>query len=166
MSSVEQKLSAYAAYHRDARNVFAHLIGIPVIILAVAVLLSRPGFAAGGVVLTPAMLVSALAAVFYLRLDLGLGIVMVVLLGAACWAGLALGNLPPAAWLTVGVGLFVLGWVIQFIGHGFEGRKPAFFDDLTSLAIGPVFVVAEVFVWLGWRRAPKPGVLASRVKNR
>ena len=50
-------------------------------------------------------------------------------------------------------GLFVMGWVMQFVGHAFEGRKPAFFDDVRSLLTGPVFGAAEMAVGLGLRRA-------------
>jgi uncharacterized membrane protein YGL010W len=50
------------------------------------------------------------------------------------------------------VGGFFIGWVFQFIGHYFEGRKPAFVDDLVGLLIGPLFVVAEVLFLLGLRK--------------
>jgi uncharacterized membrane protein YGL010W len=55
-------------------------------------------------------------------------------------------------WLGAGLGLFALGWVIQFVGHAYEGRKPAFADDLASLAVGPVFMMAELFFALGAKR--------------
>lgn len=48
-----------------------------------------------------------------------------------------------------GLGLFFIGWVIQFIGHCFEGRKPAFVDDLVGLLVGPMFVVGELLMWAG-----------------
>ena len=48
-----------------------------------------------------------------------------------------------------GLGVFVVGWVIQFVGHYFEGRKPAFADDITGLLVGPMFVVGEVLMALG-----------------
>ncbi len=54
-----------------------------------------------------------------------------------------------AVWLTWGVGLFLVGWVIQFVGHYYEGRKPAFVDDLIGLVIGPLFVVAEAGFLVG-----------------
>ena len=54
-------------------------------------------------------------------------------------------------WLGAGLGLFLVGWVVQFIGHGFEGRKPAFLDDLVGLLIGPLFIVAEGGFLLGLR---------------
>ncbi len=28
--------------------------------------------------------------------------------------------------------MFVIGWAIQFVGHHYEGRKPAFVDDVTG----------------------------------
>jgi uncharacterized membrane protein YGL010W len=34
------------------------------------------------------------------------------------------------------VGLFALGWVLQFIGHWFEGKPPEFFRDWRFLLVG------------------------------
>ncbi len=48
--------------------------------------------------------------------------------------------------------MFVVGWIIQFIGHYYEGRKPAFIDDVTGLIIGPLFVVAELAFLMGLRK--------------
>ncbi len=62
-----------------------HFIGIPLIVVAVAVLLSRPQWARGW--LSPAVLVSLASAWFYLRLELRLGVLMTVLLGLCVWAG-------------------------------------------------------------------------------
>ena len=42
MQTLTDQLSKYAAFHRDRRNVVTHFIGIPMIVLAVAALLSRP----------------------------------------------------------------------------------------------------------------------------
>ena len=39
--------------------------------------------------------------------------------------------------------------MIQFVGHYYEGRKPAFVDDLAGLLVGPMFVTAEVVFALG-----------------
>ena len=58
-----------------------------------------------------------------------------------------------AAWLGWRLGLFALGWVIQFVGHFWEGRKPAFVDDLVGLLVEPMFVVAEWLMALGWNSA-------------
>ena len=152
MKTLVDHLSQYAAYHRDVRNIASHFIGIPLIVVAVAVLLSRPGWTVGSLWLSPALLVSLASVVFYLRLDRSFGVLMAVLLGLCLWAGASLAQQSTLAWLGSGVGLFVTGWIIQFIGHYWEGRKPAFVDDVTGLIIGPLFVVAELAFLLGLRK--------------
>ncbi|OWQ88985.1 DUF962 domain-containing protein [Sphingopyxis witflariensis] len=151
MKSLADHLSQYAAYHRDSRNIITHVIGIPMIVVAVAILLSRPSLILFGWPLSPAVLVAAAGALFYLRLDLRFGAVMTGLLALSVLAGQALAAESTAVWLGWGLGLFVIGWIIQFVGHYYEGRKPAFVDDVMGLAVGPLFIVAEIAFWLGLR---------------
>lgn len=151
MKSLVDHLSQYAAYHRDPRNIASHFIGIPLIFVAVAVLLSRPGWPLGAILMSPALLVAVASAWFYLRLEVRLGVLMTVLLGLAVWLGQTLAAQSTAVWLSSGLGMFVVGWVIQFVGHYYEGRKPAFVDDLTGLIVGPLFVVVEAGFLLGLR---------------
>lgn len=151
MKTLVDHLAQYAQYHRDRRNIFSHFIGIPMIVLAVAVLLSRPGVELLGLWLSPALLVAIASCSFYLRLDWRFGLLMSLLLGLSLWAGAQLAQQSTLSWLLGGIGLFVLGWIIQFIGHYYEGRKPAFIDDITGLIIGPLFVVAELGFLLGLR---------------
>ena len=37
---------------------------------------------------------------------------------------------------TWAIGLFVGGWLLQFIGHAFEGKKPEFLKDWRFLFVG------------------------------
>lgn len=152
MKTLVEHLSQYAEYHRDRRNIATHFVGIPLIVLAVAELLSRPGLELAGLWLSPAALVAAAAAIFYLRLDLRYGLLMSTLLLLSLWFGAALAVQSTTLWLSVGVALFVIGWIIQFVGHYYEGRKPAFVDDLMGLLVGPLFVVAELGFMLGLRK--------------
>jgi uncharacterized membrane protein YGL010W len=149
MKNLVEHLSQYAAYHRDPRNIATHFVGIPMIVVAVTVLLSRPGLDLAGMWLSPALLVAMLSAWFYLRLDQRFGLVMGLLLGLCLWLGQVLALQSTMVWLSAGLGLFVAGWVIQFVGHHYEGRKPAFVDDISGLIIGPLFVVAELAFMLG-----------------
>jgi len=164
-------LSQYASYHRDPRNIATHFVGIPLIVLAVTILLSRPGGTLLGLWFSPALLVAAASVWFYLRLDLRFGLAMGILLGLCLWAGQALAVQATGLWLGAGLGAFVVGWIIQFIGHYYEGRKPAFVDDISGLIIGPLFVVAELAFMLGQcpalKRAveAKAGPVALRQKN-
>lgn len=153
MKTLVDQLSQYAAYHRDRRNIATHFIGIPMIVQAVAVLLARPVLAeAGPLAISVATLVTLATALYYLRLDARLGAVMALLLGLALWCAQLLAAQPTPVWLGWGVGLFVVGWLFQFVGHYWEGRKPAFVDDLVGLVIGPLFVLAEAAFLLGLRR--------------
>lgn len=159
MKTLTDHLAQYAAYHRDPRNLVSHFIGIPMIVLAVAILLSRPGIDAF-VWLSPAALVALAAALFYWRLDLRFAIVMGGVLLACVWLGAWLAEQSTTIWLGSGLTLFVVGWVIQFIGHFYEGRKPAFVDDLTGLIIGPLFVAAELGFLLRWREPLRQAIEA------
>ncbi|AXP06381.1 Mpo1 family 2-hydroxy fatty acid dioxygenase [Pseudomonas bijieensis] len=158
MKSLVDHLSQYAAYHRDPRNIASHFIGIPLIFVAVAVLLSRPGWPMGAVLVSPALLAAVASAWFYLRLEIRLGVLMTVLLGLAVWLGQMLAAQSTSVWLGSGLGMFVVGWVIQFVGHYYEGRKPAFVDDLTGLIVGPLFVVVEAGFLLGLRGELKQAI--------
>ncbi|HFQ5047262.1 TPA: DUF962 domain-containing protein, partial [Vibrio vulnificus] len=76
---------------------------------------------------------------FYYRLSLS---VFLMMLGytlasiALAWSVELLG-LPLA---EMAVGLFIVLWIFQFVGHKIEGKKPSFFEDLKFLLIGPVWV--------------------------
>lgn len=162
MKTLTDQLAQYAAYHRDPRNLLSHFIGIPMIVVAVAVLLSRPGMDIMELWLSPVALVALVSTLFYLRLDLRFGVLMGVILLISVWIGAVLAQQRTAVWLSAGLGLFVVGWIIQFVGHYFEGRKPAFVDDLTGLIIGPLFVAAELGFMLGCRE-PLRDAIEARV---
>ncbi len=147
MRTLSQHLIHYAHYHRDPRNIHTHFVGIPLIVLAVASLLAQLPLPGG---VSVAHLVTLTVVGFYFWLDLGLGAWMLVVMGIALQLGVRLAATPSG--LAWGLGLFALGWVIQFVGHAFEGRKPAFVDDLTGLVIGPLFVLVEALFRLGWYR--------------
>jgi uncharacterized membrane protein YGL010W len=161
MKSFVDYLSQYAAYHRDKRNIATHFIGIPMIVAAVAILLSRPVFMhVDGVAISPALFVVLLTALFYLKLDVRFGIAMTLFLVACLWLGQWCAVQSTMNWLVAGIGLFVVGWVFQFVGHYYEGKKPAFVDDIMGLAIGPIFVAAELAFELGLRKDVEDAVVA------
>ena len=160
MKSLVDHLSQYAAYHRDPRNIASHFIGIPLIVVAVSVLLSRPEWSLDGLWISPAVIVALASAWFYLRLEVKLGVLMSVLMGLSVWAGHVLAQQSTMVWLSSGLAMFVVGWVIQFVGHHYEGRKPAFVDDVSGLIVGPLFVVAEVAFMLGMRHELKEQIEA------
>jgi len=158
MRTLNEQLASYAGYHRDRRNIGVHFVGIPMITLAVAVLLSRPSWVVGEVAVSPALLLALGATLFYLRLDWRYGLTMAALMGLNVWIGARLAAGSTALWLGTGLGLFVVGWVFQLVGHVWEGRKPAFLDDLIGLLVGPLFIVAELGFALGFRTGVRDAI--------
>ena len=145
MSSLVDRLVSYAEYHRDKRNIATHFVGIPMILVGTQATLAKIGIGP----INAAAGATALATRYYRKLDPTYGKVMAGVLGASWAAGTAIASLPLPAWAGVAGGLFVGGWAIQFVGHYFEGRKPAFLDDLRGLLDGPLFLVAETAFALG-----------------
>ncbi len=41
------------------------------------------------------------------------------------------------------LGIFIIAWIGQFIGHKIEGKKPSFFQDIFFLLIGPVWILKK-----------------------
>jgi|SRR4051812_13470523 uncharacterized membrane protein YGL010W len=153
MKTLEDQMASYAAYHQDARNKATHFIGVPVIMLSLFIPLAWLRVDVAGFAFTAAMAFGAIVLAYYFTLDLALGLAMLVITAALVWAGdriAALGALHGWTWFAV---LFVGGWVLQLVGHVFEGRKPALADNLFQIFVAPIFLAAEVFFALGYKPA-------------
>ncbi len=145
MRSLEQHITQYAAYHRDQRNINTHFIGVPMIVFGV--LLAFAQISIGP--MHAGWLVALAAAIYYLILDrpLGVGMVIYLFISTAIASLVSAKTSAPLA-LTLAAIIFILGWALQFLGHRYEGVKPAFVDDIVGLAIGPLFVMTEVYFML------------------
>jgi uncharacterized membrane protein YGL010W len=148
---IDRWFAHYSDDHRNATNQHIHVVCVPLILWSViAMLWTIPSPASlfnDGVFAGMAML---LAALFYYRhsRSLGLGMALVfVLLGLV--TRLLYGVLGAQGLLMLGVGVFVVAWIGQFVGHRLEGRKPSFLTDLTYLLIGPAWVLAKLYRRLG-----------------
>lgn len=128
----------YAAFHRTRGNQACHYIGIPMIVLSIIALLAAVPLARlGGFSLTLAEPVILALTLYYLSLDAPLALMM---LTASLLMEVAGRRLPPLAAL----GLFVTGWILQFIGHyAYEGKSPAFFRNFVHLLVGPLWILAK-----------------------
>ncbi|HEU0036179.1 MAG TPA: Mpo1-like protein [Kofleriaceae bacterium] len=157
MTSLVDRLASYAEYHRDKRNIATHFVGIPMILVGAQAALARIGIGP----LNAAVGATALATRYYRKIDPDYGSMMGTVLGATCAAGTAIAAMPMPLWAGTTAGLLAGGWAMQFLGHYFEGKKPAFLDDMRSLMDGPLFLVAEVAFALG--RSPE---LRAEVERR
>jgi uncharacterized membrane protein YGL010W len=148
-----RQLGAYAAVHRDWRNKATHFVGIPLIVFSLLLLLSLWRFELGGREWTISLAVAIAAVLGWMALDLGLGIVMALIMAIAWFAAEALAGAlssASAVWMAFIV-LFVGGWALQFIGHHYEGKRPALLQNIFQAFIGPIFLVAEAMVVMGQR---------------
>ncbi|MBU1308013.1 MAG: DUF962 domain-containing protein [Gammaproteobacteria bacterium] len=152
MKNLTEHLSQYARYHRDERNILTHYFGIPLIVIAIFGLLWWPLFTVAGVSVTPSLILFVVSALFYFSLDLRFGIVMLLFSGGCLVVAANFAAQSDVIWLGGSAALFVIGWILQFVGHYFEGKKPAFVDDLVGLLIGPLFIMAELGFLLGLRK--------------
>ncbi|MEA1649129.1 Mpo1-like protein [Nitrospirillum sp. BR 11164] len=151
----ERQMAMYTTYHRDRRNKATHAVGIPVIVFSVVLACSlvRLGEVAGLGTVTLGLALSAVVWALWIALNrpvglaLGLLVVPSVLLSDWLVERLSVGAVQGLAG-----GLFVGGWVLQLLGHVYEGRKPALVDNLFQALIGPMFVATEALVAL--RLAP------------
>jgi uncharacterized membrane protein YGL010W len=155
-------LAEYARYHRDERNIITHMIGVPLIVFAVGVLLAKPEVPVGGLMLTPAWVAFTFAAVWYLRRHLVLGLIVTAAIFALLFVAQHVSHASIGVWLAWGIGCFVLGWAFQFLGHYYEGRRPAYMDDVANLLVGPMFVAAELLFMAGWNK-PMAQAIEDRV---
>ena len=150
MTTIEQNLTQYAAYHRDRRNIATHFVGVPMIVFSVVLDLAVVEIPVGPVSVTLAAITAVAACIYYLRLELTLGLTMAVTFFLMCAAASEITHrMGTGASLGIALGVFVVGWAIQFLGHRWEGMKPAFIDDAKQLLIGPVFVCAEAYFLFG-----------------
>jgi uncharacterized membrane protein YGL010W len=147
-----RQLASYASVHRDARNKATHFVGIPVIVFSLLLAASQGQVELGGRTVSAAAVLATLGVLGWMVLDLGIGVVMAAIMVAAWYAAEAMAAAlgPVSTWWAFAV-LFIGGWVLQFLGHHFEGRRPALLDNIFQAFIGPMFLVAEVLVEAGWR---------------
>ena len=151
MKSLEQQMSFYAAYHQDPRNKATHFVGVTAIAFSLMIPLGWLRAEVGGFPLSAALVVAALLVLYYLALDLPLGLAMAAVFALMLWAAEPLSQASFAVSLTWFLILFVGGWALQLWGHVYEGRKPALADNLFQIFVAPIFLAAELFFALGYK---------------
>jgi len=167
MKSDVEQLSTYKSVHLNKNNLKTHFVGIPLIIWAVLVLMSLLRFPLDGgdfqITLAMVFVLGVLVYYFLLNTRLAIGTVLFILPVLAS-AEILVRNLENSALIALGV--FTIGWIFQFIGHGYEKAKPAFVDDINQLLIGPFFLMAELFFILGKEKALEDEITPIALEKR
>jgi uncharacterized membrane protein YGL010W len=150
----KRQLADYVEYHRDPWNCAMHVFGIVALFFAAILPLSLVPIETLGVHLTLAPILVLPVLVYWLALDVAVGAAIlgaaVVLLSAAAFV---VSHASTTVLWPVTLTLIVVGIGFQVIGHRvFERRQPALVDNPSHLLLGPMFVMAKLFIALGFRR--------------
>jgi uncharacterized membrane protein YGL010W len=148
------QLADYVEYHRDPWNCAFHVLGILTLFLAAILPLSMLHVYALGAYATMAPIMVLPVLIYWLLLDAGLGS---AILGAAVvllsTAALIVSHASSATVWSITATFIVIGVGFQVVGHRvFEKRQPALVDNPSHLLLGPMFVMAKLFIALGFRR--------------
>ncbi|WP_196139697.1 DUF962 domain-containing protein [Aliikangiella sp. G2MR2-5] len=168
MKTAEEQLATYKSVHLNKRNIATHFIGVPSIIWSLALLLSLYRFPVTfdqiEIALTPAKLFFGLTLIYYLMLHWKLALGLLLFIIPVVYTADLVAQYEHALFIAVAV--FIVAWIIQFIGHHFEKAKPAFVDDLNQLLIGPFFLMAEVYFMLGLEKSLEKAITPMAVEKR
>ncbi len=148
-----RQLTDYVEYHRDPWNCAMHVLGIAFLFLAAVLPLSSWSVTAFGAQTSAATIAVLPVLIYWLLLDAALGAAIV---GAAVLllsvAAMIVSHATAAGVWSITAVLIAVGFTLQVVGHQvFERRQPALMDNPTHLLLGPMFVMAKLFMALGFR---------------
>ena len=143
ISRLQGYFKDYASYHKTPGNQATHLVGIPMIMRAVLGLFGHLAIGDGltgseYLRLDAGIIVWGLAAIWYWVLDWKLALPFSLITLGFYFLGRAI---PVPALAAV----FVVGWIIQYVGHyAYEHKSPAFYKSAEHLLIGPFWIFAKL----------------------
>lgn len=135
---LQQRFDEYELHHQNPRNKRTHLFGIPMIVVSILGILARFSI---GHSFNYGLLLLVLSLAWYFSQDRR----MAFYLFFPLLFSYVIGALLLPLWLLVF--LFVGGWIIQYVGHlRYEGKNPAFYQNLQHLLVGPAWVFRQIFL--------------------
>lgn len=138
MSVLTRLLESYEKNHQNPINEAIHIIAIPLIMFSIL------GMTAAFDIFLEYILVGI---VFFYYLKLSKTAALLMLVWLLIYLGLVI-LLKPYI-IEISILLFAFGWILQFLGHFIEGKRPSFFEDLRYFLIGPLFVIQKVISKFG-----------------
>lgn len=155
MRKIDLLFAEYGESHRNTINKLIHWICVPLIFWTMLGFISLiPSksicFIYIGCISFVSLAVIALITLFYMRLSFLIGFIMILIMILMESFAYGLNTRFEQPWLIYLI-IFVVTWVLQFIGHRIEGKKPSFLKDLQFLLIGPIWLLGCVLKKLGIR---------------
>ncbi len=160
-----EQLGMYAAYHQDCKNQLTHHIGVPIIVFSLLLALARiPLGEAGGTSVSAATIVLAILMLAYIVAVPLVGVATLLFYAVVYFFVVQIAAFDPLfVWTIAGV-CFVGGWSIQFLGHVFEGRRPALTVNVMQVFLAPPYLVAKILFAFGMSRSIERDVTARAQK--
>ena len=149
----QRQLAHYADAHRDQVNSVMHIIGNPLLFVAVMLPLCLLPVSVFGVQVSAAPLLVIPALLLWIAWDVAIGLALVITSIFLLFAAAAIVGRVSVPWVwIIAVGLFVVGWALQILGHQvFERRRPTLLDNPVQMLISPMYIFAKFFIALGFR---------------
>jgi len=153
MKSITQWLEEYGVSHQNQTNKLIHYLCVPAIYMTVLGLLWSIPFPFPFPVADMPMWVNwstvlaipALLFYFSLSFVVGLGMAVFTALMVVFLQWWQLNMAEYMSVLIMSVVVFVVAWILQFVGHNIEGKKPSFLKDVQFLLIGPAWILCFVY---------------------
>jgi uncharacterized membrane protein YGL010W len=152
-ATFKRQLADYVEYHRDPTNCALHVVGIIFLFFSAVLPLTLWPVSFLGLQTSLAVLLTAPVLIYWIVLDVVLGLALAGAAAVLLFAAAAISSHASitAIWIIFAV-LISTGVAVQIIGHQvFERRQPALLDNPPHLLMGPMFVVAKLFIALGFR---------------
>jgi uncharacterized membrane protein YGL010W len=148
-----REIASYAWSHRDRINGWMHIIGNPILFIAVVLPFCLAPVTIFGLQTSLAPLLVIPALIVWISFDLGIGLAIVASSIPLLWIAAAIaGHVSAASVWIIAAALFVVGWALQIIGHKvFEHNWPSLLRDPLHMLMSPMYVFAKLFVALNLR---------------
>ena len=149
---VEHWISEYGESHQNPTNKAIHWVCVPAIVFSVVGLMwSLPVprvFQETSPLLNWGTIFLLASLVYYFVLSIPLALGMMLVIFALVLLMVSLSALTTPLW-TISIAVFIIAWLVQFVGHHIEGKRPSFFKDVQFLMIGPLWLLAAAYRRLG-----------------
>ncbi len=156
MRKIDLFFAEYGESHRNVTNKSIHWICVPLIfwtILGFISLIPSSHLCAAyfGCISVVSIIAIALVTLFYIRLSVLISIIMVFIMILMEYLAYTVNiHFEQKAWMVY-LAVFIITWILQFIGHKIEGKKPSFLKDLQFLLIGPIWLLSFILKKTGIR---------------
>jgi len=155
-AALKKELIFYGSYHSDAINKLIHAVCVPLLLWTGMAMLAPINITTVTVSdftldITVSYLATLTYILYYIYLFPAVGLITLPILSGMAYGAHEYWNAEcEDKWMWL-VGIHVVSWIAQFVGHGkFEGRRPALFDSLLQAFLtAPFFVFFEYCVFFG-----------------